>query len=87
MIIIGALASEWEAFVNNLDLLGPAIISLIFLMLFIGYASAMLFNLSKEKIVFILDIKDSYIFYITHQIFSFCTRFCENNKLIFWELP
>ena len=49
IIIIGALASEWEAFVNNLNLLGPAILSLIFLMLFIGYASAKLFSLNKQK--------------------------------------
>ncbi len=49
IIIAGALTSEWEAFINNLNLLGPAIIALIFLMLFIGYASASLFNLNKEK--------------------------------------
>ena len=49
VIIIGALASEWEAFINNLYLLGPAIILLIILMLFIGYKSAKLFGISKEK--------------------------------------
>ena len=49
VIIIGALASEWEAFINNLYLLGPAIILLIMLMLFIGYNSAKLFSISKEK--------------------------------------
>lgn len=49
VIIIGALASEWEAFINNLYLLGPAIILLIILMLFIGYNSAKLFSLSKKK--------------------------------------
>ena len=49
IIVIGALASEWEAFVNNLSLLGPAILSLIILMLFIGYASAKLFSLNKQK--------------------------------------
>ena len=49
IIIAGALTSEWEAFINNLNLLGPAIIALIFLMLFIGYSSASLFNLNKEK--------------------------------------
>ena len=49
IIIAGALTSEWEAFINNLNLLGPAIIALIFLMLFIGYYSASLFNLNKEK--------------------------------------
>jgi len=49
IIIAGALTSEWEAFINNLNLLGPAIIALIFLMLLIGYSSASLFNLNKEK--------------------------------------
>ena len=49
VIIIGALTSEWEAFINNLNLLGPAILSLIFLMLLIGYYSATLFDLNKEK--------------------------------------
>ena len=49
IIIIGALASEWDAFVNNLNLLGPAIILLIFLMLFIGYTSGKLFSLNKKK--------------------------------------
>ena len=49
VIIIGALGSEWEAFISNLNLLGPAIFVLIFLMLFIGYASSYLFNLNKEK--------------------------------------
>ena len=49
IIIIGALASEWDAFVNNLNLLGPAIILLIFLMLLIGYTSGKLFSLNKKK--------------------------------------
>ena len=49
VIIIGALTSEWEAFIKNLNLLGPAILSLIFLMLLIGYYSATLFDLNKEK--------------------------------------
>ncbi len=49
VIIIGALMSEWEAFINNLNLLGPAVLSLIFLMLFIGYSSAAFFNLNKQK--------------------------------------
>ena len=49
IIIIGALASEWEAFMNNLYLLGPAIIILIILMLFIGYNSAKWFNINNKK--------------------------------------
>ena len=49
VIIIGALVSEWDTFINNLNLLGPAILTLIFLMLFIGYSSAKLFSLNKQK--------------------------------------
>tara|TARA_Y100000996_G_C22484217_1_gene627503 strand:+ start:132 stop:989 length:858 start_codon:yes stop_codon:yes gene_type:complete len=49
IIIIGALTSEWKIFINNLNLLGPAILSLIFLMLLTGYYSATLFGLNKEK--------------------------------------
>ena len=49
IIIIGALTSEWEAFINNLNLLGPAILLLIFLMLLIGYYSSSLFNLNKKQ--------------------------------------
>ena len=49
IIIIGALASEWEAFINNLNILGPSIILLIIIMLFIGYNSAKWFSLSKKK--------------------------------------
>ncbi len=49
IIIIGALSSEWEAFINNLNSLGPAIIILILLMLLIGYGSSSLFKLNKEK--------------------------------------
>ena len=49
IIIIGALASEWEAFINNLNILGPAIILLIIIMLLIGYNSAKWFSLSKKK--------------------------------------
>ena len=49
VIVIGALASEWDAFINNLNLLGPAIIALIIAMLFIGFKSAKWFRISKEK--------------------------------------
>ena len=49
VIIIAALASEWQAFIDNVNLLGPAIISLIILMLLIGYNSAKWFNVSKKK--------------------------------------
>ena len=49
VIVIGALVSEWDAFINNLYLLGPAIIILIIAMLFIGFNSAKWFSISKEK--------------------------------------
>ncbi len=49
IIVIGALASEWETFIHNLNLLGPAISLLILLMLLIGFCSASWFKLSKRK--------------------------------------
>ena len=49
IIVLGALASEWNTFINNLSLLGPAIITLIILMLFIGYNSPKLFNINKMQ--------------------------------------
>lgn len=49
VIVAGALASEWDAFISNLDTLGPAIILLIILMLFIGYNSAKWFSMGKKK--------------------------------------
>ena len=51
VIVAGALASEWNTFVSNLDTLGPAIIALIIIMLFIGYNSAKWFSMSKKKAV------------------------------------
>tara|TARA_Y100000590_G_scaffold415665_1_gene513749 strand:- start:238 stop:1092 length:855 start_codon:yes stop_codon:yes gene_type:complete len=49
VIIIGALVSEWDTFINNLYVLGPSIILLIIIMLFVGYNSSKLFSLSKKK--------------------------------------
>jgi bile acid:Na+ symporter, BASS family len=51
IILIGALTSEWDAFVSNLNLLGPAIIALIFIMLLIGYNSSRFFKMSKERAI------------------------------------
>ncbi len=51
IILIGALTSEWDAFILNLNLLAPAIISLIFIMLFIGYNSSRVFNMSKKRAI------------------------------------
>ena len=49
VIVIGALASEWDTFINNVFTLGPAIITLISLMLIIGYNSPKLFGIDKKK--------------------------------------
>tara|TARA_B100000427_G_scaffold328588_1_gene342080 strand:- start:523 stop:1380 length:858 start_codon:yes stop_codon:yes gene_type:complete len=40
IIIIGALLSEWNTFINNLTALGPAIILLMAVMITIGYNSS-----------------------------------------------
>ncbi len=51
LIVIGALASEWEAFVTNVTILGPGIITLIVVMLLLGYGSAHLFKMSEPQAV------------------------------------
>ncbi len=51
IIVIGALASEWDLFIKNLNTLAPAIITLIIIMLFIGYSSALWFGISKKKAI------------------------------------
>jgi BASS family bile acid:Na+ symporter len=51
LIVIGALASEWEAFINNVTILGPIIVVLIILMLLTGYGSAHLFRMSESQAV------------------------------------
>ena len=51
VIVIGALASEWDLFIKNLNTLAPAIITLIIIMLFIGYNSALWFGISKKKAI------------------------------------
>lgn len=51
LIVIGALASEWDAFINNVTILGPSIITLIILMLLIGYGSAHLFKMKEAQAV------------------------------------
>ena len=51
IIVIGALASEWDLFIKNLNILAPAIITLIIIMLFIGYNSALWFGISKKKAI------------------------------------
>ena len=51
IIVIGALASEWDLFIKNLNTLAPAIITLIIIMLFIGYNSSLWFGISKKKAI------------------------------------
>ena len=49
IIILGALLSEWETFINNFVLLGPAIVLLILAMLTIAYKSSKLFKMSDKQ--------------------------------------
>ena len=51
IIVIGALSSEWDAFINNVTILGPGIISLIIVMLLVGYGSAHLFKMNEAQAV------------------------------------
>ena len=51
VIVFSALVSEWSVFIDNLSLLGPSIISLIIIMLFIGYLSSILFKVSKKRAI------------------------------------
>jgi BASS family bile acid:Na+ symporter len=51
MIVVASLASEWEAFLENVAILGPTIIALIILMLLIGYSSAKLFKMKEPQAV------------------------------------
>ena len=49
IIILGALLSEWDTFINNFVLLGPAIVLLIIAMLIIAYKSSQLFKTSDKQ--------------------------------------
>ena len=49
IIILGALLSEWDTFINNFVLLGPAIVLLILTMLIIAYKSSKLFKMSDKQ--------------------------------------
>ena len=51
LIVMGALASEWQAFVDNVFVLGPSIVTLIIVMLLLGYGSAHLFKMSEPQAV------------------------------------
>ena len=49
IIILGALASEWDTFTNNFLQLGPAILLLIIAMLAIAYTSSTWFKMSNNQ--------------------------------------
>tara|TARA_X000001036_G_scaffold67469_1_gene58303 strand:+ start:8074 stop:8925 length:852 start_codon:yes stop_codon:yes gene_type:complete len=49
IIVAGALASEWDTFISNLYTLGPALIALITIMLFIGYSIPQWLRINKKK--------------------------------------
>ena len=51
IIVASALASEWDAFLNNLFTLGPAIILLIIFMLLIGFNSSSWFGLGDKRAI------------------------------------
>jgi len=51
IIVIGALASEWNVFIENLYLLGPAILTLISIMMLIGYNSPKLFGIGNQQAI------------------------------------
>jgi len=51
VILIGALTSEWNTFITNLSILGPAVITLIMVMIFLGYNSSRLFKLNKKQAI------------------------------------
>lgn len=49
LIVLGALASEWDVFIQNLQTIGLGILALISLMLLIGYGSAQFFSMNKKQ--------------------------------------
>ena len=51
VIVFGALASEWNTFLDNIKTLGPAIITLLMVMLVLGYGSPRLFKISPKMAI------------------------------------
>ena len=49
LIVLAALISEWVIFLENLYLLGPCIVVLICIMLFIGYNSPKFFGINSKQ--------------------------------------
>ncbi len=50
IIVIGALAANWQAFIDNLPILGPALIALNIILLLLGGGIARLFGLTGEEV-------------------------------------
>ena len=51
IIVIAAIASEWDTLMDNIGTLGPAVIALNVIMLSIGYQSAKLLNLEMDRAI------------------------------------
>jgi BASS family bile acid:Na+ symporter len=51
LIVIAALVSEWDTFVENVVVIGPMIVALIILMLLAGYFSSKLFRMTEGQAV------------------------------------
>ena len=51
IIVIGALTSNWNIFIQNLSVLGPSIILLITMMFLIGYNSAKLLGINRRQTI------------------------------------
>ena len=49
IIVLAAIFSEWDTLIENIGKLGPAVITLNIIMLFVGFQSANLFNLEAVK--------------------------------------
>ena len=49
LMVVGAVASEFDTLIANLPTLGPAVILLNVVMLAVGYGSGMLFNLGRAR--------------------------------------
>ncbi len=49
LMVVGAVASEWDTLVANLPTLGPAVVLLNVVMLAVGYGSGVAFNLGPAR--------------------------------------
>ena len=49
IIVLAAIASEWDTLMDNIGTLGPSVVALNVLMLSIGYQSARILNLESSR--------------------------------------